>query len=121
MKLNHDSVRELLLELEENLDLSDQVELNQENSPEDKLYAAMKLIEAGYVDGTTHRFMGGGFIIWIKSITWEGHQFLDNIRPKTSWETAKTTASKIGGASIKILSDIAAKVTTELINNQLGH
>ena len=121
MKLNHDSVRELLLDLEENLNLVDQVELNQENSSEDKLYAAMKLIEAGFIDGRTYRFLGGDFIIWIKAITWEGHQFLDNIRPKTSWETSKTTASKIGGASIKILSDIAAKVTAELINNQLGH
>lgn len=121
LKLNYDSVRELLLELEENLNLIDQVELNQENSSEDKLYAAMKLIEAGFIDGKTHRFMGGDFMIWIKSITWEGHQFLDNIRPKTSWETSKTTAAKIGGASIKILSDIAAKVTADLINSQLGH
>ena len=120
MKLNHDSVRELLLDLEENLDLLDQVKLNQENSPEDKLYAAIKLIEAGYLDGTVQQFIGEDFEIWINSITWEGHQFLDNIRPKTSWETSKTTAAKIGGASIKILSDIAAKVTSDLINNQLG-
>lgn len=121
LKLNLDSVRELLLDLEENLNLVDTVELNQENTSEDKLYAAMKLIEAGYIDGKIQRFMGGDFLIWIKSITWEGHQFLDNIRPKTSWETSKKTASKIGGASIKILSEIAAKITAELINNQLGY
>lgn len=121
MKLNNDSVRELLLNLEENLHLADTIALNKENSSDDTLYAAIKLIEAGYLNGSVEHFIGGNFLIWIKSITWEGHQFLDNIRPQTSWEKSKQTASKIGGASIKIIADIASKITTELINNQLGH
>lgn len=119
MKLNHDCVRNLLLDLEENLNLTNSAELNQNNSDEDTLYAAMKLIEADYLNGEVIHFIGGQFIISISSITWTGHQFLDNIRPKTSWDKTKEISSKIGGVSIKILSDIAAKVTTELINNQL--
>lgn len=119
MKLNHDNVRDLLLNLEENLPLNDSIQLDPSSCDQETLYSALKLIEAGFIDGKKIGFMGGDFLIYIKSITWEGHQFLDNIRPKTSWEKSKQTASKIGGASIKILADIAAKVTAELINNQI--
>lgn len=119
MKLNHDNVRCLLLSLEENLPLNSCIELNMSNSDEDTLYSALKLLEADYINGKQVKFMGGDFLILINSITWTGHEFLDNIRPETSWEKSKRTASKIGGASIKILSEIASKITAELINTQL--
>lgn len=84
------------------------------------MYAALKLIEAGYIDAKVQKFFGGDFIVFIKSIAWSGHEFLDNIRENKSWEKSKEIASKIGSASIKIVSEIAAKITSELISRQLG-
>ena len=33
----------------------------------------------------------------IENITWNGHQFLDTVRPNTIWQAVKTKASQIGG------------------------
>lgn len=120
MKLNPDNVRNLLLHLEENLDFGETIHLQTGDTDPDTLYTATKLIEAGYIKGSVNHFMGGGCLIIIQSITWSGHQFLDNIRPETSWEKTKSLSKQIGGASLDILSKIAVKVTADLINGQLG-
>lgn len=120
MKLNHDKVRELLLYIEENLELGKHLNLNVNNSDDETLYAASKLIEAGYLQGKINQFMDGNSMIFINSISWSGHEFLDNIRSEQGWEKTKTIVKNIGGASISLVSDFSAKVTAELISKQLG-
>ena len=36
----------------------------------------------------------------IKTITWEGHEFIESIRPDTVWEEVKNTIQKIGALSV---------------------
>lgn len=123
MKLNLDAARDLMLYLEERLPLPSvgYAELDPANFDDDTIYAAMKLIEAGYLEGKTHSYLDGSLSVVIKSITWTGHEFLDHIRPKTPWEKAKEVASNVGGTSLTVIADIAAKISAELINKQLGH
>lgn len=120
MKLNHDNVRELLLNLEENLPLNDSLQLDPSNTDPETLYSALKLIEAGFIEGNQIKFIDGDFMILIHSITWNGHEFLDNIRPKTTWEKTKSLAKTIGGSSLPMLGKIASKVSADMINKQLG-
>jgi hypothetical protein len=126
LKLNHDCVREFLLAMEENLTNENVYRLQSgykvgctSCSVQEEIYLIERLYEAGFIDVSISKFIGGSSDIRVRAITWHGHQFLDNIRPETAWEKTKSIAKSIGGASIMILSDIAAKVTAELIKNQL--
>lgn len=53
----------------------------------------------------------------IENITWNGHQFLENIRPNTIWEATKNKAKQIGGISIHGLSLISMSIIQGLASN----
>lgn len=124
MKLDVEVMRDLLFELEDNLNLGDKLILS--NSPiyseldsQDKIYAAIKLYEAGYINATVDKFLDMTYRVIISDLTWDGHQFLDNIRPKQSWEKAKELAKNVGSVSVQILSEVAKKVASDFINQQI--
>ena len=97
MRLNADCVRDVMLFLEENLELvsfleCSNIEINYNSS--DVTYTCAKLIEAGYLIGNTTVDLSGHMKVVINSITWNGHQFLDNVRSNTVWNKTKETAIK---------------------------
>lgn len=126
MKLNHDCVRDVMLSLEEKLEygsyylisLADK-ESEFEYPIEDVLYSLEKLHEAGFIEANISKFLDGGRMVRVFSISWYGHQFLDNIRPPTAWEKTKGILSRIGGGSLSVASDISGKVISELIKGYL--
>lgn len=125
MKLNHDCVRFLMLHVEENvpygyfLNVND-IEHEKFNS-EELLYAADKLLEANFLDGNVLRSIGQPLPnIRIKSITWSGHQFLDNIRDDGVWKDTKKVVSKFSSVSLSLIGNIASQILTSLIQNQIG-
>ena len=125
MKLNHDCVRDLLLYIEENSSYTDTIHLNsltlKEYLTDDILYTADKLIEAGFLDCIRLRSLGSSKPdIKVKSITFEGHKFLDNIRDNKVWSTTKSVLSKFTSTSIGIVSDIASQVISNIISKQLN-
>ena len=125
MKLNHDCVRDLLLYLEDNLNFNNEIKINKLNlrdySQEDLLYTAQKLIEANYINCVTSRYYDNKLpFILVKSITFEGHQFLDNIRDENVYSKTKTILSTFKSVSIDIFSETASKVITALISKQIG-
>lgn len=125
MKLNYDCVRDLLLYLEENLQYGSQININnmqlKNYSQHEILYTADKLLEAEYLDGELIMLLDGEVPeIHIVSITWNGHQFLDNIRDNKVWEHTKGVVSKFSSVSIGIISNIASQVISSLIKTQLG-
>lgn len=119
MKLDHDVVRNLLLKLETEQKLNEPYILNSSNSTDSELYAAIKLEEAGLIEADIHRYYDRKTVIFIRSMTFDGHTFLDNIRPENSWEKTKSLLKNLGGASLGMAADIAAKVTAELLEKQL--
>lgn len=88
MKLNHDCIRAILLDVEEAsgfnrfMCLSELLNLKRTSafSDEDVKYSIVKLKEADYVNVELTYGSNDLYDIDMGSLTWEGHKFLDNIR-----------------------------------------
>lgn len=125
MKYNIDCVRKVLLSLEENLKLIkdedgdfeyNKVRLQQlfslltpKYTEEDILYTLEILNEAEYIDAYFQ--MGDGTIktkcVFVTSITYKGHEFLENIRDNKNWQKLKKVGKEIGSCAISVLGEIA--------------
>ncbi|MGG0756699.1 DUF2513 domain-containing protein [Brevibacillus laterosporus] len=117
MELKHDCVRNILLTLEtfeydEILSLRNytQKPLIADYDDVDIVYTCEKLMEAGLINGHIKRLSGNNIAFRINDITWEGHQFLDNIRDDSIWRETKQVSSKVASASLGILSDVASSL-----------
>lgn len=70
------------------------------------------LIES-YVKPDGHPVPGACFI---NSLTWQGNDFLDNVRSDTIWrEVKKKLASSVGSVSFEVLSSLASSVSLKLL------
>lgn len=54
------------------------------------------------------------------SLTPAGHDFLSNIRTEEHWTRTKSILSKLGGASLKVVSATAEGVATAFMNKYLS-
>lgn len=122
MKLNHDCVRDVLLFLEDNLSISSTIFTNDiivpSCSQDDIDYTVKLLIESGMLEGEFKSFISGQYTIYVNSITWSGHKFLDNVRDNTVWVATKKSISKLGSVSLEIMSQVAASILTNLLINK---
>ena len=129
MKLNPDCIRDVLLYLEENLVIKDRnklsvISLNQlkENlsqyDEDDIFYSVYNLYQIRYIDGRINDASDMKmFFCDINNITWNGHQFLNTIRPTSVWQATKKGASKLGIMSMHALSTIAMKIAEAVVTN----
>ena len=135
MKLNPDCIRDILLWLEENQEmesgydnfLTGQVsEVSSTKiaqclptySAEDILYSVKQMIYSGLLNArllTTNDAQ----IYLVQDITPEGHKFLGNISSDETWQKTKSTASKIGAATLDTLGKISANIVAELIKKSM--
>lgn len=87
MKLNIDCMRDVLLIMEE-IELNNPLSFNslKEKLPEyernDLAYTCLKLYEAKFITMKYHQLRTSLSIFELNDITYEGHQFLANIRDK---------------------------------------
>ncbi|MGP1598391.1 DUF2513 domain-containing protein [Peptoanaerobacter stomatis] len=129
MKLNYDCIRDVLLTLEENLTLSEELQFNsltlddllkfeqiKDYSKQDLAYTLHNLDEIGFIETHIGRASGGIiYYIEVYDITYYGHEFLSSIRPTSNWVKIKSTLTKLGTASIPIISEIANRVITSAL------
>ena len=129
MKLNVDCIRDIMLYLEEELGVDPENgkfksltlhqienEFDSEYSKEDIWYTIYNLKEIKYIEGTFKNSSSSiMYICNITNITWNGHQFLNSIRPKSIWEATKTGAKKLGTTSIAALSMISSEITKAIV------
>ena len=123
MKLNYNCIRDVLLFIEENQEMTDNGYMttmglhdfcNSDSlsnySESDIEYCISKLHEAGFVDANDIRSLdSSGFMI--KDITYDGHQYLNNIRDKSIWQQTLEKVRSVGGSvSLSVLSQIAEKI-----------
>lgn len=134
MTLNYDCIRDVLLYLEDTLEYTDnpvamthkRLTINNvanalsSYSKEDVQYTIEKLYEARYIrivdvstDSQTYMING-----YIDDITWEGYNFLNNIREKSIWEATKEGAKKVGAMSISAISMISFEIVKAVVTNQ---
>jgi hypothetical protein len=108
MKRDMELARTIMLRLEavpENSHLSNRPEDLRllERSAAEIAYHLKLLVDAGFVDGEP--YLSGSF--GIKTITWRGHEFLDDTRDPTIWDKAKGRAAGAAHVGIGLLWEIA--------------
>jgi hypothetical protein len=130
MTLNYDCIRDLLLYLEESLGYKNEYSMEHKRisinnipseltnySKEDVRYTVEKLYEANFIHLTNISYDNQKYILsgYIDDITWDGFNFLNNIREKSIWEATKSGAKKIGAVSISTLSTISFEIVKAII------
>lgn len=127
MELNPDCVRDVLLYLEKELPmdgflLGKQIASNvnpNKYSTDDILYALTKLKEGGLINASETNASNKLIVIKVSSITYVGHQYLEDIRSPKAWDFAKKKAEEIGSYSLKTLGLLAQQKIREMINGEL--
>lgn len=135
MILNPDCVRDVLLYLETHLNYVDRDDcalehnfitfhtiandLAQEHGYDTNSvnYTIEKLLEARFITSNKQSRGNNNTILYatISDITWNGHQFLNNIRQQSIWDATKSGAKKIGATSISALSMIAMEIIKAIV------
>lgn len=129
LKLDKDCVRDVLVYCEKALVMNDLGEMDplrlanlkrglSSYSDATIKYTVKQLIDAEYLDARIPD-VDNVFVLdfYIFDITYEGHEFLENIKNDNNWSIIKEIANKIGSSSVDALSKIAASVITTQINN----
>jgi len=88
--------------------------------PDLVLYTCQKLDEGGYLVFSAHYASDSLYDAWVSEITFQGHEFLETIRPESVYKKTKSIILKVGGFTLDFVKDIATKVLAEVINAQLG-
>ncbi|USK61297.1 DUF2513 domain-containing protein [Peribacillus asahii] len=108
MRLNHDLIRDLLITIEEisNGRINFGVEFIAEThlpdyELEEVIYHVKQLAQARLI---TVPERSTSYII---DLTWEGHQYIANIRDQTIWSKTKSLINPLGGATIDVIKDIS--------------
>lgn len=124
MRLNTDCVRDCLITcedvpMESRPSLSmffDQSRL-QQYSQEDIVYSMKQLYEAGFIDVKPINSLGGpSFDAIFLDITWNGHQFLNDIRSDTIWQkTKETVKSTLGTTSLQVMGTLASSFAAKAL------
>ncbi|ARA80262.1 DUF2513 domain-containing protein [Pseudomonas amygdali] len=119
MKRNWDLIRLILIAVEENEDHNKTITDKDIPGHDPALVAyQMRLLkEAGLVDARCVAFTSEPGECFVFSLTWEGHEFLDQIRSKTLWnKTVGVIQEKGLDLSFSTIKAAAAAVAKSLIN-----
>lgn len=130
MKLNPDSVRAVLLYIEEKHTLDNNLsscgiarDILKESGcvygfEEDLEYAIKQLHDNGMINAIKISVTNSGIPNYIiLDITPSGHEFLANIHSNDVWEKTKAKAKIVGSWSLQALSLIAKQLILNAINN----
>jgi hypothetical protein len=100
MKRDMDLIRQILLKIEEHPYDLDWVELELEGySPREISYHVMLLAQASLIEADNLSTFGDPQ--WeAKSLTWQGHEFLEAAKDESRWNKAKKLVKEKGGGMI---------------------
>jgi len=114
MKRDMDLIRELLIGIEENPlldghkwvtpDKPEEIGIS-DRSIEEVGYHLHLLIEAGLVHGKPAAV--GTYMPWISKLTWQGHEFLDDIRDQQIWAKTKERLKGLPSVALSLMAEIA--------------
>ena len=74
------------------------------HSTEEVAYHLALLINAGFVDGAV---LHGVPMHVIRQLTWNGHEFLDNIRDPGIWNKTKERLAGLQSAALSVVAEVA--------------
>ena len=121
MELDYDFVRQLLLHIEakaplQGLDDNDLYKFaNDKNKDkEDLQYTIIKLVEGNLITAKL-RYASNNLQIYSVNLTYQGHEYLNNIRDNKIWKNTKKISSKLSSVSLEILKSIAINEINKVI------
>lgn len=118
MKRDMDLIRKILLKIEESNGMFF-VQGDPDNEDYERhCYHIELLKEAGFLKANITKADGGIYYSCsVTRLTWEGHEFLDNIRDNKVWEEVKNKISKASeSVSLSIISNIANTVIMSMLS-----
>jgi hypothetical protein len=121
MHRDMDLVRRILMEIERQSVDSPNIDLRIDGySGEEISYHVKIMYQAGLIEAIDFSSHDG--IAWKPtSLTWEGHEFLDNARNETTWNKAKGILKDKGAsASFDVMKDLLLKVATHYVTANLA-
>ncbi|MEK8080154.1 DUF2513 domain-containing protein [Pseudomonas sp. XK-1] len=124
MKRNWDTIREILTKVEECTLPTDMVRLS--NFPAERAaevsYHIALLMSAGLVNGQVSQTLGPEVKdFFARSLTWEGHEFLDAIRSDTVWTKTKKIFTDQGiSMTFELISEVAKNTAASIVKSALG-
>lgn len=128
MKLNIECVRDVLLEFEAFpmgvYSVSSFKNSIEKYGEENVTYSLFKLYEAKYINASKDSGMtqdGQPHINAIYDITFQGHEFLANIKPKSNWDKLSGVFKQAGSVSFQVASNVATELATNAIIAMLRH
>ncbi|MST81164.1 DUF2513 domain-containing protein [Bilifractor porci] len=129
MKLNLDTIRTLLLYLEENLTVSEDGfdEIDYTQISEDTNIAIPETIntlkvldEAGFIQTIGNYGDNSIDELSVFRITYDGYQFIDSIRPMPRWKKILKVIAIVGSSSLNVVSPIASQLLSSEISEAIG-
>ena len=118
MKRDMDLIRDILLEIEKSSDESNRIEIHSvgEYSSSEINGHLKLLVDVGYVDANTiSSFEGTTYLI--RGLTWDGHEFLNDVRSENVWSGVKEKLKRVGGsASLSVIKQVAAEISKRLMD-----
>lgn len=129
MKLNLDTIRTLLLYLEENLIVSENgfEEIDYTQISEDTNIAIPETIntlkvldEAGFIQTIGNYGDNSIDELSVFRITYDGYQFIDSIRPMPRWKKILKVIAIVGSSSLNVVSPIASQLLSSEISEAIG-
>jgi hypothetical protein len=111
MKRDMDLARKILMEVENNPEpFKWSPRLNMEGYSDKEIAYHVKLLsEAGLIEAKIHP--SNAAVYMIKSLTWNGHEFLDASRDESRWVKAKSIILNKGGSlTFEILKQVLMEI-----------
>ena len=101
---------------------SDKTLLAKYEDPNIIRYTLEKLLEAGYIRVSHYNKLPKGRInlFVIDDITWEGHNFLQNIENDTIWNNVKEKLKPMGNAAWSAISSVGIECAAAYFKMKLG-
>lgn len=125
MRLNPDCMRDVLLVAEDHVPLNGSLSMGNllsllpSYSKDELTYTCLKLNEGNLLNVLKMNSDNATSVANISDITYEGHQFLENIRNQSTWETVKQKLSLLGSSSVPVIVSVASQLMIEKIKSSL--
>ena len=117
MRRDMDLVRRILIELSESSGpLPASAFASEEVPPALAVYHFEIMAEAGLIVARVTRAKGTAPSAVAERMTWEGEEFLANVRSDGVWSRVKLAIAKAAGdASLSVFKDVAARLVTDAV------
>lgn len=125
MKRNWDTIREILLKVEECTLPTENVRPNhfEKERAAEISYHVRLLIDAGLINGKMSQTIGPEVKdFFATSLTWYGHELLDSIRSNQIWEKTKSTFIEKGiEMTFDLVKSGATQIATAILKGTLNN